>query len=307
MATDKPQIAILMAVHNPRMDWLQIQLDSLNTQTYPNLRLYLRDDCSNKVSLGEIEKLVAECITAFPYTLVRNEQNLSSNGTFELLTQEAEGDLFAYCDQDDQWLPEKLMRLATAMTPEHSMAYCDMSVMDGEGRTTAQSLRQVRPRLRYVQGRNLAEVYFFRNCSAGCTTLVRAATAKRAVPFPRETVCDQWVAIAAALDGAIAFVDQPLQRYRIHGGNQTGILSGVTSKETYYARRILPLQERLACYRCLAQPSKALESFVSARLNGKLGPLLRYRAFSPMEANFELAMRALPRPLFCAFVRCISK
>ena len=39
MGTDKPLISILMAVYEPRMDWLREQLMSLNDQTYPNLRL----------------------------------------------------------------------------------------------------------------------------------------------------------------------------------------------------------------------------------------------------------------------------
>ena len=33
--TGKPLIAILMAVYEPRMDWLEEQLDSLERQTYP--------------------------------------------------------------------------------------------------------------------------------------------------------------------------------------------------------------------------------------------------------------------------------
>ena len=41
MGTDKPLISILMAVYEPRMDWLRQQLVSLNEQTYPNLRLYM--------------------------------------------------------------------------------------------------------------------------------------------------------------------------------------------------------------------------------------------------------------------------
>ena len=313
MATDKraaparPQISILMAVYEPRLDWLRMQLESLNAQTYPNLRLYIRDDCSPTVPFAEMEALAAECVTAFPYTFARNERNLGSNGTFEQLTREAEGELFAYCDQDDQWLPEKLTVLEAEMALKTTLAYCDLSVMDGDGRTTAESLRRVRPRLRYVQGAGLSETYFFRNCSAGCATLVRAETAKRALPFPRDTVCDQWVAIIAALDGEIAFVDRPLQRYRIHGGNQTGILSGVTSGQTYYQRRILPLRERLAFYRNYTQPSPPLEAFVAGRLAGKLVPLLRYRALSPAEAKLELAMRILPPPLFRAALRRISK
>ena len=113
MKTDKPLIAILMAVYEPRLDWLQEQLRSLEQQTYPNLRLYLRDDCSPTVSIQEIQSCVQACILSFPYELYRNEMNLGSNKTFELLTQEADGGYFAYCDQDDIWLPEKLNVLQT--------------------------------------------------------------------------------------------------------------------------------------------------------------------------------------------------
>ena len=35
-----PRIAILMAIYEPRMDWPEAQLRSLDAQTYPNLRLY---------------------------------------------------------------------------------------------------------------------------------------------------------------------------------------------------------------------------------------------------------------------------
>lgn len=305
--TDKPLISILMAIYEPNLEWLRIQLKSLNAQTYPKLRLYIRDDCSPSVPFEQIRSCVQDCIRSFSYEIRRNEKNLGSNTTFGRLTQEADGDYFAYCDQDDEWLPDKLATLQAAMIPETTMTYCDVSVMDGAGKTTAESLRQARPRLRYVQGGNLAETYFFRNCSAGCTTLVRAETAKWALPFPKDTVSDQWMAVIAALAGEIAFVDRPLLRYRLHGDNQTGILTGVTDKRTYYNRRIAPLRERLEFYHGYTQPSPELVSFVSGRLNGELLPLLRHRDLDPTEAKFELAMHLLPQPLFRVVVRWISK
>ena len=60
--TGKPRIAILMAVYEPRMDWLREQLLSLNAQTYPNLMLYIRDDCSPTVPFEEIQSCVQDCI-----------------------------------------------------------------------------------------------------------------------------------------------------------------------------------------------------------------------------------------------------
>ena len=134
MKTGKPQISVLVAVYEPRMDWLKEQLLSLNAQTYPNLKLYIRDDCSPAVPFEEIQSCVQDCIRAFPYEIRRNEENLGSNGTFERLTQEAEGEYFAYCDQDDVWLPEKLSRLEAAMDENAQMAYCDMEIIDGADR-----------------------------------------------------------------------------------------------------------------------------------------------------------------------------
>ena len=291
--TGKPRIAILMAVYEPRMDWLREQLLSLNAQTYPNLRLYVRDDGSAESVFAEITACLQNCITAFPYEIARNEKNLGSNKTFERLTRDAQGDFFAYCDQDDVWLPQKL-EILEGRIGSAAMAYCDMSVIDGDGKPVALSLRDIRPRLRYLSGENLAESFFFRNCTAGCSMLVRSAYAKKALPFPDKTVCDQWIATIAALSGEIRLVDESLQKYRQHKDNQTSILHGVTGKKSYREKRIFPLQERLAAYRNIASPSRELEAFVHARETGSVRGLFRYRAFSPYESAFEILMHFLP-------------
>lgn len=288
METDKPLIGILMAVYEPRLDWLQEQLMSLDVQTYPNLRLYIRDDCSPTVPFEEIEACVRACIHAFPYELRRNEKNLGSNGTFQLLTQEGEGTYFAYCDQDDIWYPDKLLKLEREMTPNVQMAYCDMAIADAEGRKTAGSLQEIRPRLHYVQGENLAETYFFCNCTAGCSMLIRADLAKRAVPFPEKTVCDHWLAIVAAAAGGVSFHAQPLQLYRQHQQNQTGILTGVVDKRSYREKRLDPLRERLRYYRAYARPSEALCAFISARLQGDFRGIWKGRRYCMHEAVFEM-------------------
>ena len=290
-------IAILLAVYEPRMDWLREQLVSLNDQTYPALRLYIRDDASEQVSFRDIRALVEECVTAFPCIVSRNKTNLGSNRTFELLTAEAEGDLFAYCDQDDIWVPEKLAVLERRMNGA-VMAYSDMAVIDGNGTRIADSLREVRPRLRYLSGDGLADSYFFRNCTAGCSMLVRSKAARAAVPFPRSTVWDQWVAIAAAARGTVAFAEEKLVLYRQHGHNQTGILTNVRTKEDYRRERLEPLRERLEAYEKAGTPSEGVKRFVHARLEHKPLAIWRYRRYSPYEAILEAAAGCLPEKLF---------
>ena len=307
MGTDKPLISILMAVYEPRMDWLREQLMSLNDQTYPNLRLYIRDDCSPTVPYEQIQSCVRDCITRFPYVITRNEKNLGSNATFELLTKEAEGDLFAYCDQDDVWLPEKLTVLQEAMERERAvLAYSDVSAVDDEGKLLARSLRELRPRLTYLEGSGLAPKLFFRNCVAGCAMLVNSNIAKRAIPFPRQTVCDHWIALLAATEGTVAFVPDQLVRYRQHKRNQTGVLAGVSDKQSYLRYKVAPLEERLTCYRQHTVPQEEIEAFARARIDGRIIMIWKYRALAPHEAEFEIAAHLLPDGLISWMLRRVK-
>lgn len=299
MREKTPRVAILLALYEPNLGWLGELFDSLNAQTYPNLYLYIRDDGSDSARFDAALALARQRITAFPFTAARNERNLGSNECFARLTAEAEGEWFAYCDQDDVWQPEKIETLAALAEARGAlMAYSDMAVIDSAGREVAASLKDLRPRLRYVEGAGLGETFFFRNCTAGCCMLIRADIAKRALPFPRGTLHDHWLAICAAASGPVAFSAEKLTRYRQHGGNQTGVLAGVNNKADYRRLRVEPLRERLACYRERFKPSAALEAFVAARLSGKALTVWKYRALSPWEAKLELVLKLLPEPVF---------
>lgn len=316
MGTDKPLISILMAVYEPRMDWLEEQLDSLNAQTYPRLRLYLRDDCSPTVPFDSIKALAARCITAFPYTIERNEENLGSNGTFQRLTQEAEGDCFAYCDQDDIWLPEKLCVLAEAMEREHAELVCsDMYIIDEAGRQVAGSMTKVRRHHVFRSGAGLAPQLLFSNFATGCAMLVRAEQCKAAIPFCPEMVHDHYLALWCAAQGTILSIPDPLIRYRIHAGNQTPVMAGVKDKESYCRvriesriRRLEWLKERFQADPDLAREIDAALVWARARRDcfrgdrRARGTVLRYRRFSPLTSLFEAAMAGAPERIFMFFI-----
>lgn len=320
METDKPLISILMAVYEPRMDWLREQLESLEAQTYPNLRLYVQDDCSPTVPFTEIEALVGECVRSFPYEARRNEENLGSTLTFEQLTREAEGEYFAYCDQDDVWLPDKLAVLQREMERAGALLVCsDMYIMDGTGRITADSIMKVRRRHVFRSGKGLAEGLLISNFVTGCTMLVRAESAWAAVPFCPYMVHDHYIALCCAVAGEILSLPQPLIRYRIHGGNQTGLMAGVTGRKRYQEIRIdLPLEkfrwlESDFPYReSLKDAIKQRRLWMEARqrqwATGKGKRLVwKYRQFSPLATLFEVALRWLPEPGFRWVIWLIRK
>jgi len=312
MGTDKPRISILMAVYEPRMDWLREQLLSLDAQTYPNIKLYIRDDCSPTVSYEAIQSCVQDCIRAFPYEIKRNENNLGSNGTFELLTQEADGEYFAYCDQDDVWLPEKLEKLVECMQDSGVMLVCsDMYIINESGKQIAESITRVRRHHVFRSGDGLAKDFLITNFVTGCTMLVRRSVACRAAPFCPYMVHDQYLALVSALEGTVVSLPDCLIKYRIHGSNQTLAMAGVTDKVTYLEvrineliRQLTWLQKRFGGHDSLSGElgdallwAKARRENFHGSLKAKL-VLWKYRRFSPLMSLFEIVMAGMPDSLF---------
>lgn len=315
METGKPLISILLAVYEPRLDWLREQLESLDAQSYPNLRLYVRDDCSPTVPFEKIESCVRECIRSFPYEICRNDENLGSNRTFELLTREAEGDYFAYCDQDDIWLPDKLAVLEKEMSRSGALLICsDMFIINGEGRQVADSITKVRRHHRFYSGEGLAEGMLISNFVTGCTMLVRSEQAKAAVPFCPYMVHDHYIALYCAAKGAIQSIPRQLIRYRIHGSNQTGIMAGVTDRRSYGEARINQPLEKFRWLQMYFPYRKMLDIAIMQRIhwmearqsnwNGGGGwkTVWKDRRYSPVASVFEIIMPHLPDFLFRAAI-----
>lgn len=311
MKTDKPQISILMAVYNPNPDWFREQLESLNAQTYPNIRLYVRDDCSSAVPFDTVREYLKKYITAFPCEIARNEKNLGSNATFERLTRDADGEFFAYCDQDDVWLPEKLSVLQALMQRKNAAVACsDMYLIDGAGKHMADSIRDLRRHHVFHEGDDAAQGLLFYNFAAGCTMMARAELCKAAMPFCPYMIHDHYLALYCAAHGSVAVADRNLVRYRLHGDNQTLLAADAEDRESYYQVRILGylhrlewLQEHFACGEAMQREIAEGLLWLRARERnwrhggGKL-TIWKYRRFGTVSSLYEIFANWLPEPLF---------
>ncbi len=312
MNTKKPLISILMAVYEPRMDWLKEQLESLNAQTYPNLRLYVREDCSPTVPFEEVRSLVEQCITAFPYSVKRNEENMGSNRTFALLTQEAEGAYVAYCDQDDIWLPEKLTVLQEELEASNAMMVCsDMFIIDGQGKKVADSITDIRRHHVFRSGEGLTDTLWYSNFASGCAMLVPTTMAKASLPWNPFMYYDHYITLFCANQGKVVSLNRPLLQHREHGGNQSSTLQGVTDKESYYrlwvenkANEVHWLREHFPANEKLRRILEEGDCWMQARSayargNRKQRSVIwKYRRYAPMVSLFELCIPWLPAPAF---------
>lgn len=313
---ERPLITIVLALYEPRLDWLEEQLRSLNAQTYPNLELLVRDDASSEPVFKQACALLEFCITAFPYRVRQNQTNQGSNRTFELLAQEATGTYIAFCDQDDRWKPHKLSTLYSALQqPGITLVCSDMDVIDGEGKYIADSITRLRPRHVFRSGSDLAPILLYKCFVAGCAMLCRTEEVQAAIPFPQSMVHDHWISLFCAMQGEILSLPDRLLEYRLHGGNQTDVLHGVKTKEDYYKNHLMPFVRRCEeLSRRIDLPELAAARRWAAarqanyrREKGSMRDLWALRAQNVSTTIFELIGMRLPTPLFHLAVYLIQE
>lgn len=308
--SDKPLVSILLAAYRPNKKWLIEQLISLNNQDYDNLNLYIYDDCP-KIPIDE--KIIKKYITNFNYKIIRARENCGSNYAFEQLTKIADGEYFAYCDQDDIWEEEKISRMIEKFSVDDVQLVCsDMLIIDENDNIIADSLTKIRKRHEYKSGYNLAKDLLLCNFVVGCAMITKKEIAKKSIPFEKSLVHDQWIAIVAALNGKIEFINEPLIKYRQHSNNQTGILTGIYDKATYYELRINQIIKRYESLKVrLIQYSDVNEyldrclKWMQARKNyaknmniNDLIIMLKYRKIHRISILLEIFLPIIPDFLF---------
>lgn len=241
-------VDIVLATYRPNTTYLEKLLISLNNQAYPNINLIVRDDSGDIKEYDKVKTLISKNITAFDYKIYQNDKNLGSNRTFEELTKDSNADYIAYCDQDDIWEKEKIIRLVEEMERKNAiLSYSDLSIIDEKDNLIADSFKDIHKRLKHVEGDNLFKYFLRRNSITGCTMLIKSEIAKEAIPFCSDFyVHDHWLALFASSIGNIAYVPEPLIRYRIHKGNQIGasMLSGIETRDDYYRKKLLKEREK---------------------------------------------------------------
>ncbi|MBF0780879.1 MULTISPECIES: glycosyltransferase family 2 protein [unclassified Granulicatella] len=318
------QVAILLATYRPNRLFLEQQLDSINQQDYSKCHLYVKDDSQSEEWFNVISRIVEERITAFPFTLSANEQNVGSNRTFEKLTHEAHEDYFVYCDQDDVWESNKITRLVQQLEKEKAcLCYSDLSVINEKNELICSSFTKYNKRVKHLYGQQVFEHFIRRNSVTGCTMLIKKESAKSALPFHEQYVHDHWLALVSSTQGNIAYVKEPLVRYRIHGNNQIGkaILTTVQTIDDYVPNKLLiekekflSLPERLDLDRQFLKAVEEELRFVNLRIIAfetrscsSLYALWAVRSKDRMLVYLEILLNLLPKKWSNALLKRMKK
>ena len=97
------KINVLLSAYNGEK-YIKKQIDSILGQTYGNKTLYVRDDGSTDKTLDILKEYEANG----DIILIAGENVGFIKSFFSLVNSCDEADYYAYADQDDEWLPDKL-------------------------------------------------------------------------------------------------------------------------------------------------------------------------------------------------------
>jgi glycosyltransferase involved in cell wall biosynthesis len=219
------RIFIVLGVFRPDLHLFRRQVESILAQRHRAIDVLVCAD-------GPLEEEVASFLRALGDTrmhLLAFDSNVGVHANFARGLREAlhrstsDGDLFAYCDQDDVWHPSKLEKQVARFADANvSLCHTDARVVSRDGSEVAPSLLAYESRARTASLTDLLVM----NSVTGMTAVFRRDVAAAAASFPQvrssHVLHDLWTALVASLLGRIVLIDEPLVDYVQHGDSVLG-------------------------------------------------------------------------------------
>lgn len=228
LSDSKPKVVILLATMNGA-EFLQEQLNSYRGQTFTNWELLISDDGSSDQTV----EIVKDFARTIPQRVVVREgprEGFWQNFVSLVKSDDIDGDLFAYSDQDDVWFADKLAKAVNwfearpAVQP--ALYFTRTALIEEDGTPAGFSPLFTRlPSFRNALVQNIG----------GGNTMVfnRAARlALRATPIDAVLISHDWwtYQIITGAGGVAHYDAWPSLQYRQHGQNLVGSNIGLRAR-----------------------------------------------------------------------------
>ncbi len=193
-------------------------LDSLVGQTYSHVSILARDDGSSDGTTAVLEQYARRGHLRW----YEGPHLAAGRSFFELLTcADAAAAAFAFCDQDDIWLPDKIARVRARFDAEgvdQPLLYCGRAVVVDE------RLRPIGYTTEARRGLSLGNA-LVENVAPGCTMVINAQARELLLRHepPAEALHDAWTYLVISALGRAIYDAHPAVLYRQHMGNAIGV------------------------------------------------------------------------------------
>lgn len=216
-------VQVLLATYNGEK-YIDEQVSSLLHQTYTNFTVLVRDDGSSDDTLRKLKGYEAKYPEKFSIVECKRPTG-SAKGNFRELMMESNADYVFWCDQDDVWYEKKLQvmlrkiqEVERANPGEAVFAYSDCDLINESSELTGlryQKYKKLSPKIGLTLSHSL-----ICPASLGCGSGINRRLLELVKEVPSDVTGHDWYAhILALAIGRVAYIDEPLIKYRIHSEN----------------------------------------------------------------------------------------
>lgn len=200
-------VSVCIATYNGEK-YIQSQLESILSQLSSEDEIIISDDGSTDSTISVIQHINDERIV-----VLREKPIGSPTLNLERALSKAHGEIIFLSDQDDIWLPGKVVKMVNALNNVH-LLFSDATLVDGDLNIMKASYHNKKENLN-----GFLKNFFFNNYM-GAAMAFRREILYIALPFPSHIpMHDQWIGLLGDLYFKTGYLNDALILYRRHGGN----------------------------------------------------------------------------------------
>ena len=222
------EVQVLLSSYNGEQ-YIKEQLDSILKQNDVKVELLIRDDGSTDRTI----EILREYEKKWNNIQVIYGKNVGVIESFFTLIENAsmEKEYIAFSDQDDIWLPEKLIRAVRQMKVGQPMVYCSAKQL------VDATLHPLPSGISYKTVKTTLENALVENMCTGCTCVInREILQLLQGRKPQFTIMhDFWIYLVGTCFGTVIYDKESYILYRQHGNNTLGSASSLLG---HYKRRV---------------------------------------------------------------------
>lgn len=141
-----PEISVLMAVHNPNIDYFQASLNAIRDQTFRDFELVIVDDATTTCCIDAIIKNYD-----IDYKIVHNPINLGLAKSLNRGLSECCGTYIARIDDDDIMRSNRLEQQYNFAKEHDGFIFCNVDLIDADGVEVNESSKPVDDIKKYLK------------------------------------------------------------------------------------------------------------------------------------------------------------
>lgn len=211
-------ISVCMATFNGEK-FLKEQIESIITQLGSDDELIISDDGSTDdtlqilASYNDSRIKIINHVKNSGFSKIKYSRSFYyASANFENAIKLAKGDYIFLTDQDDIWMTNKTEKMIAALQSKDCVM-CKNSVIDSLGNIC--TTYEAKPIFSKSVMKNLRTTPFL-----GCCMAFTKNAVNYILPFPKKCIGhDLWIGCLCAYKNQLAYIDEPLHKYRVHDNN----------------------------------------------------------------------------------------